>query len=211
VEAPLTAETENTLKSSVRKALTCASIGLSVGMAVLLGAAPANAATSAPVPSATGGTVTVCAGTRANLNDSTGKPLPLDVQQRMIDHLTWKCANPGASSHGMYTQGAKTGMTPLGTTTPQGYLSANLSISPGLMTWSTTANSMSYGTQRTLDCQWQQAGSSWSDCGSQSGTGTSLSTRTNQDCPVPGESVEVDAWLTVGRTQYYDAAYGTTR
>lgn len=194
-----------------RNSFVSAVIGISAAAILVLGVTPANAASSPPTPSESGGLVVVCPGTTANLNDSTGTPLPLATQKRMLGHLSLKCAHPNAPASGVYTQSDQASVVPLGKDTPVGHLSANLTITPGLMTWSASASSMPYGVQKTLDCEIQEGGGAWENCGSANGIGTSLTTRTNQICPVPGQSVEVDAWLDINSTQYYDAAYGTTK
>jgi hypothetical protein len=202
------------MKSSMRKWLVSAAVGASAGALLLLGAGPANAATiTTPAVSPSGGIVTVCSGTTANLDDETGVPLPLDQQQRLLNVLAWKCAHPNAPARGMFTLGSDANFaSPMGTTIPGvGYLAAHLSISPGLMSWHTSASSMTYGPQRTLECVIQYNGGAASDCGDASGPGTSLTTRTNTAfCPAPGESIEVTAWLGIGRSEYYDSAYGVT-
>jgi hypothetical protein len=166
----------------------------------------------APSPSPSGGIVTVCPGTTVDLDSSNGTPLPLDVQQRMITVMSWRCTHPDAPARGMFTPGSNANfVSPMGTTFPIGYVAAHLSISPGSLSYHTTASSMSYGPSKTLDCVIQFNGGPGENCGSASGTGTSLSTRTNLECPAPGQHVEVTAWLLLGGSEYYDSAYGVTQ
>jgi hypothetical protein len=84
-----------------------------------------------------------------------------------------------------------------------GDLAAHIFVTPGNLTFYTTASSMPTGYKKTLECSYKigpnvaggLSGVSWVDCGKTSGSGTSLSTVTNEFCPVPGQLVEVLATL----------------
>lgn len=99
----------------------------------------------------------------------------------------------------------------MGTDTGVGYLSADLVINPGQTSYWTDVSSMPVGPYKTLSCQVSWNYGPYEDCGSSSGTGSWLSTVTNQTCPAPGQNIEVDAWLDIYGAQYWDPAYGVTQ
>ncbi|NUU05146.1 hypothetical protein [Leifsonia sp. C5G2] len=159
----------------------------------------------------TGGAVTICPGTTVDLNDQrTGAPLSLDHQQRVIDFFSWKCAHPYAGPKGSTAPAGRT-VTPMKYINRVGDLSADLLISPGNLEWWTTASSMTTGTYRHLYCESRMSYGTWADCGDADGSGSSLRTRLNQICPQKGQHFEVEAFLAVGGSDYFDTAEGTTQ
>ena len=200
------------MKKSIRSALLSSAVAVGATLMLSFAAAPANAATAGapPQPSASGGTVTICQGTDLSLNDPvTGSPLALDEQQRLIDHLTYKCQHPNMPAHGSSLAVAGSRMvSPNKTISGVGELIAHLVITTGSVEWWTSASSMSWGPTKTLDCEYRVNNGTWTGCGSAGGSGSSLTTRTNGICYPPGTEVEVEAWLHLGGADYWDDAWG---
>ncbi len=143
------------------------------------------------------GIVEVCEGITVDLSDEDGVPLPLDLQQRMIDVLELDCTEgPSAQDFGALAQD---------------YAYAHLNIKPGWITYTTTANGMPYGPYKTLDCMIRFGSGPYQACGSADGHGTSLSTRSNGFCPVPGQAVNLKAHLHMNGVTYVDDAFGVTQ
>jgi hypothetical protein len=191
-----------------------------VGMVVLsVGAvaAPANAvakAVSPPAPSAAGGVVTVCPGVRLNLDDPSGKPLPIAEQKSSINALSYRCDHPGQSSSVISAPaGAESrGATPDASIGKNGgEVLMHIQVAPGDLRLSASANSMSYGTHRTLSCDYSIGGGTYQSCGRASGPGTYLLTRTDEFCPVPGKRVDGIAEIAWGSVAYYDDASAITQ
>jgi hypothetical protein len=94
--------------------------------------------------------------------------------------------------------------------TSYGYLAANLALSSGQMTYSTSASSMTDGMWKSLTCSIQRNYGAWEFCGSASGYGTYLTTRSNWECPLPGTQIALEAWLDINDASFYDVVYGQT-
>jgi hypothetical protein len=197
------------MKPLVRRALFGAAITVLTAAGALAAATPASAAE--PAPSSSGGVVTICPGTEVSLDDQdTGAPLALGEQQALIDHFELRCAHPTTASQGAIstTSGGRT-VSP-NKSVAIGDVTAHLTITPGNVVWSTTASSLPSGTKK-LNCTSRVNGGTWHDCGEATGTGSSLSTRTNQTCPPKGQKWEVEAFLRYGSADYWDVASGVTK
>jgi hypothetical protein len=97
-------------------------------------AAPANAASPTPSPSASGGTVTVCPGNTVDLNDAAGKPLPIADQQDLITAIKDYCSTiSGSHSSQLFVQPDASRI---------GHLAAHIFVTPANLTFYTTASSM---------------------------------------------------------------------
>lgn len=210
------------MKRSISSLVLSVPVALASCAVSLFGVPAANAAAPASnTPPATG-VITVCPGVSYSLFDVNGVPITKDREKIMAEHMRIKCEYLRSGEAGLLKSGTKRQetqskaapgtLTPMGTETDAGYLSAVLNISPGAMSYWATASSMPPNTPKTLSCEISMNNGPFQDCGSADGYSTTyLSTRTNEECPYPDQPVEVDAWLNINGADYWDAAYGTTQ
>lgn len=128
----------------------------------------------------------------------------------MEKHLRAKCGKDKAATKGEKDTSSDGTLTPMAMWTSYGYLAANLALSPGNMTYSASASSMPTGMWKSVSCSIQRNWGSWQHCGSASGTGSYLSTRSNWECPYPGQKIALEAWLDINDASFYDVVYGET-
>jgi hypothetical protein len=114
---------------------------------------------------------TVCAGVSYKLTGTDGKQLSAEESQLMEKHLRTKCGKDKAPTPAIGQLGAKRGrsVAPMAHWTSYGYLAANLALSSGQMTYSTSASSMTDGMWKSLTCSIQRNYGAWEFCGSASG------------------------------------------
>ncbi|MBF4618348.1 hypothetical protein ITJ44_09715 [Clavibacter sp. VKM Ac-2873] len=153
--------------------------------------------------------VRICAGQAIDLDDANGLPLPVERQQSLRDHAEFRCAHPELASRGSSSTASSPEVVHVDS---DGYYPvANLDIQPGQVTWLATVGGMPVGPYKTLSCEWRIDNGAWQDCGTASGSGSGLRTRTNQYCPFPGLLFEVEAFLHVNGVDYFDNADGITQ
>jgi hypothetical protein len=196
---------DNVWSESMKKPAVIFGTTLVVAVLSGYGATSASAATPAPTP----GIVTVCAGNTVKLTDDQGAPLSAAAQAGLLAAIEHICQSGTAPA----------GVGPQPLASRIGYLAAHISVAPGLLSFHTTASSMPTGYTKTLVCSYKLGSAAagglglvpWQDCGSASGTGSSLSTRTNAFCPMPGLAIEVVADLEYKGTYDESSAFAITQ